>query len=73
MEGKVRKRKLSQIIGRERRDLRGDEGEPIVSIPPVLGIVPVRVEPVAVTIAIDVEEVRIAVGIVWRAVYATTR
>ena len=51
--------------------MRDGEGETVVAIPPVVGIVVVRVQPVAIVIAIGAEEIRVAVRNARRIVYAT--
>ena len=43
--------------------MRDSESETILAIPPVLGVVVVRVEPLIIVIAVRAEEVRIAIGI----------
>jgi len=58
------KTKLSrQKSGEKQKDLR-DESEAIVTIPPVVRVVVVGVQPTTVVVAIRTEEVRITVRIV---------
>jgi hypothetical protein len=52
--------------------LRDDEGERAVVIPLVVGMVPVAVEPLPVIVTVGVEDVRVTVGNVYLAIYATT-
>ena len=44
--------------------LATEEDETIVAIPPVVRIVPIRVEPQLVTVTIHVEHVRVAIRVV---------
>jgi hypothetical protein len=52
--------------------LRNGEREPVVAIPPVAGLVPIRVQPDAIVIAVRAKEVWIAIGIARNIAYATT-
>lgn len=52
--------------------MRDGESKAIVAIPPVAGIVVVRVQPVAIAIAIGAEQVRIAVRNTRETIYTTT-
>jgi len=52
--------------------LLDDERKPVLTIPPVVGVVVVRVQPPAIVIAVRVEEVQIAIGNVQNAFHATT-
>ena len=54
------------------RDLRDGEREPVLTIPPVVGVVVVRVEPPTIVVTVRVEKVQIAAGNVQNAIYATT-
>lgn len=51
--------------------MRDDEREPVVAIPPVVGLVIVRVEPRIVVVPVRTEKFRIAIGIARNAVRAT--
>jgi len=44
--------------------LRDSKREPVVTIPPVVGLAVVRIEPLPVVVAVRAEKVRIAVRIV---------
>ncbi len=48
------------------------EGEAIVTVPLIVGLVIVRVEPLAITIAVSVKQIQIAVGIVQDTSLITT-
>ena len=50
-----------------------EEREHPVVIPSIVRIVPIRVEPPTVVIAVRVEDVRVAVRNVWCAIHVTTR
>ena len=54
-----------------RRYLRDGEGETISAIPSVVGLIVVRVQPMAIVIAIRAEEVRIAVRNTRKTIYVT--
>ena len=54
------------------RELREHEGETVLTIPLVVGVVVGRVEPPTIIVAVDVEEVRIAIGNAQGTVYSTT-
>ena len=43
--------------------MRDDEGETVLAIPLVVGVVPIRVEPGAIIVAVCAEQVRIAIRI----------
>lgn len=51
--------------------MRDEEGEPVITIPPVVGVVVVRVQPTAIIVTVGTEEVRVAIGIAQDIVYAT--
>ena len=51
--------------------MRNDEREPVLTIPPVVGVVVVRVEAPTIVVTVRVEEVRIAIGIVRDPIRAT--
>jgi hypothetical protein len=51
--------------------LRNGERKPIVAIPPIAGLVKVRVQPATIAIAVRAKEVRIAIGITRDIVCAT--
>lgn len=43
------------------RELRNGEREPVVTIPPVVRLVPVRVEPATIVFTVRVKQVRITI------------
>lgn len=55
-------------IGKQ-RELRTGEREPVLTIPRVVGIVVVRVEPRIVVVAIRTEKVRVAVRVARHAIH----
>ena len=61
MEWTDTKTKLSQINEREMRDLRSNKREAVLTIPPVVRIVVVRVQPLTVIVAVSTEKVEVAV------------
>ena len=52
--------------------MRDEEGKPVITIPPVVGVVVVRVQPGTIVVTVGAEEVRIAIGIAQDIFYATT-
>lgn len=69
--GQLVKQNSPVKTGEKWRELRDDEREAIVAIPPVLGIIIVRVQPPAIAVAVRGKEFRIAIGIARNAVYTT--
>ena len=51
--------------------MRDDERKPVVTIPPVVGLVVVRVQPLTIVVTVRVEEVRIAIRIARSVFFAT--
>lgn len=54
------------IVEREMKRFARQEDEVIVSIPPVVRVVPIRVEIPLAIIVVHIEQVHIAVGILYR-------
>ena len=54
------------------RQLRSNKGEAIVTIPPVIRLVIVGIQPATIIIAVSTEQIRIAIGIIWNIINYTT-
>lgn len=75
MAKKIQKRKTALLNNAEKKTLSEAKDKLIVEIPLVRGFRPIAVEPLAVVIPIDVENIRIAirVGFICRAIFSTAR
>ena len=61
---------LPQTRERNEENCEG-KGEAIVAIPPVVRVVPVRVQPAVIVVAVGIEQVRVAVRITQNIIRAT--
>jgi hypothetical protein len=61
--GQLTKQNSPAKTGEKWRELRHGKREPVVTIPPVVRPVVVRVEPATIIVTVRVQQVRIAVGL----------